>query len=107
MEAHRHILYEETFKRIATVLDVIAESQGKHEERMQLHDERMDLHGEQMAQHEKETAEIRSILKQTAVHMDALAVRLEVLAVKSAESEDKLNALITLMDEHMHEGRKN
>ena len=101
MEAHNHILYEETFKRIATVLDVIAESQGKHEERM--------------AEHEQEVAQIRGILKQTAVNldqtvvnldaltvrMDSLAGKMDILAVKSAESEDRLNALITLVDQHI------
>lgn len=87
MEPHTRPLYEETFNRIATVLDVIPESQ---------------------AEHVREMAEIRKAQAAQAEAVTRLTVSMDTLTLKSAETEDKLNALITLMDQHINEHhRKN
>jgi hypothetical protein len=85
MESHKHPEYEQTFNRIATVLDVIVESQSKHVQEM---------------------ADIREAHARLERTVDRAGALIERLAIKSAENEDKLNALINLMDQHINEHRR-
>jgi branched-subunit amino acid aminotransferase/4-amino-4-deoxychorismate lyase len=68
---HNHPDYEQTFSKITTILEKLAET-----------------------------------ALQSNAHIDRLADAMERLAIKSAESEDKLNALIDLMDRHLREHGK-
>ena len=85
MEPHSHPGYEQTFARIATILDVLAQ--------------------EQLGQERAITA-----LAANAQERDQAHTRLENamadLALKSAGTEGKLNALIDLMDRHLREHNK-
>jgi len=121
-------MYEETFNRIATILDVIAESQSKHEDAMaeirniQLEHARAMTelrrehelfrreHEKSRREHEKfrreyEEARARDMAEIRRIHI-AQGEAMERLTLKSAENEEKLNALITLMDQHIEEHRR-
>ena len=75
MADHTHPDYERSFDRMTTILERVVERQ-------------------------QEVVEAQ--LRQEQAHA-ALEKALERLAIKSAESEDKLNALIDLMDRHQRE----
>jgi chromosome segregation ATPase len=87
MEPHQHADYEATFKRIATVLDVIVESQSRH--------------AQEMAEIREAHARLEHTVERASQTVDRASVLIEKLAIKSTEHEDKLNALINLMDQHI------
>ena len=72
---HNHPDYEQTFQRIATILDVIVETQN----RQAAAQERLDT------------------------TVGRIADAHERLTLKSIETEDKLNGLIDLMNRHVAE----
>jgi uncharacterized protein YutE (UPF0331/DUF86 family) len=104
MEPHKHADYEATFQRIATVLDVIVESQSKHAEQMAEIRE-AHVHLEQTVDRLSQTVD--KLSQTVGRNSDKVDAILEKHAVRSAENEDKLNALIDLMDRHVREHHDN
>jgi hypothetical protein len=110
MEPHTHPLYEETFKHIATVLDVIAESQAEQADAL------AETRKEQVEQARHLTEMLKIQIEQAKTSqetsrrydqaLEGLAQAMATLTLKSAETEDKLNALIALMDQHLNEHRR-
>jgi septal ring factor EnvC (AmiA/AmiB activator) len=100
MESHTHPPYEETFNRIATILDVIAGSQAEHA------DEMAEIRDVQLNQ-SKILEQTQKILADQVGASHRLTQAMEKLMLKSAETEEKLNALITLMDQHLSDHRHN
>ena len=83
---HRHPDYEQTFTRIATILDVIAQEQEDHIRRAAETDARLD----KLAQAAQETQrELQEFIAHARERDD--------------ETTDKLNGLIQLMDRHVRE----
>jgi hypothetical protein len=75
-QPHTHPDYEQTFARIATILDVIAQEQLEYQ---------------------------RSLVR-TATEWDRrLAEHIEHAKIRGAETTDKLDGLIQLMDRHLRE----
>lgn len=103
MEPHNHPPYEETFNRIATILDVIAGSQAEHA------DDMAEIRKIE-TQQEKTLSRHAEAMEQMRVRHDAdyerLVQAMEKLTVKGIETEDKLNALIALMDHHLDDHRR-
>ena len=86
---NNHPDYERTFQRIATILDVIVETQN----RQAAAQERLDTTVGRIADaHERMDATVGRI-----------ADAIERLTLKSIETEDKLNGLIDLMNRHVAE----
>jgi chromosome segregation ATPase len=106
MESHRHPEYEQTFNRIATVLDVIVESQSKHVQEMAEIREAQSKHEQEMAEIREVHARLEQTVEKLGQTVDRASILIERLAIKSAENEDKLNALINLMDQHINEHRR-
>ncbi len=104
MESHKHPQYEQTFNRIATVLDVIVESQSKHVQEMA---DIREAHARLENTVEKLSQTVDKLSQSIGRNADRVHATLEKHAVKSAETEDKLNALIDLMDRHIREQRDN
>jgi len=116
MEPHTHPPYEETFNRIATILDVIAGSQAEHVDGMAeirqiqigqaraLEETRTILARHASALEEARTQHDKTVRDQDAAYARLMAA-MERLTVKSAETEDKLNALINVMDQHLDDHR--
>jgi len=75
---HHHPDYEQTFSKITAILEKLAEAAEQSNSRLDRLSEAEERLAQAMAQ----------------------------LALKSAESEDKLNALIDLMDRHIREHGK-
>ena len=75
---HNHPEYERTFSKIATILEQLAEAAQQSNTRL---DKLAESHGR-------------------------LVDAMEQLTLKSAETEDKLNGLIDLMDRHIREHGK-
>jgi chromosome segregation ATPase len=116
--SHGHPAYEETFNRIATILDVIAGSQAEHADEMaeirklQAQQERtLARHAEALARHEAAMEEMRvrhdASWERFNQGMDRLDRALEKLTLKSAETEEKLNALISMFDQHLNDHHNN
>ena len=86
---NNHPDYERTFQRIATILDVIVETQN----RQAAAQERLDTTVGRIADaHERMDATVGRI-----------ADAIERLTLKSIETGDKLNGLIGLMNRHVAE----
>jgi hypothetical protein len=117
MEPHTHPPYEETFTRIATILDVIAGSQAEHADAMAelrqiqigqaraLEETRSILARHARALEDTRTQHAKALIDQDAAYARLMAA-MEKLTLKSAETEDKLNALIALMDQHLDDHRR-
>ncbi len=82
MEPHNHPDYERTFERIATLLETTVTTMQKI-----------------VATTEKIVATTEKVVATT----EKVVATMDRLAIKSAETEDKLNALIELMDRHLRE----
>jgi septal ring factor EnvC (AmiA/AmiB activator) len=93
-----------TFNRIATILDVIAGSQAEHA------DEMAEIRKLQ-AQQERTLAKHAAAMEEMRVRHDAAWERIdramEKLTLKSAETEEKLNALISMFDQHLNDHHNN
>jgi hypothetical protein len=90
MQPHNHPDYEETFRRIATVLDVIAQEQLEHQRAQALAGQRMDR-AEALAGQRMDRVEA------------ALAAYIAHSRERDDETTDKLNGLIELMNRHLSE----
>jgi hypothetical protein len=86
MDSHHHPDYEETFSRIATILDVIAQEQLAQQ---RAHAE-TDRTLREFIAHAKETDRT---LREFIAHTKE----------RDAETTDKLDGLIQLMDRHLRE----
>ena len=75
MEPHNHPDYERTFERIATLLETTVTTMQK----------------------------IVATTEKIVATTEKVVATMDRLAIKSAETEDKLNALIELMDRHLRE----
>jgi hypothetical protein len=117
MEPHTHPPYEETFTRIATILDVIAGSQAEHVDAMaelrQIQIRQANALEETrtiLTQHARGLEETRSQHAKALIDQEAADARLmaamEKLTLKSAETKDKLNALIIRMDHDLDDHRR-
>jgi ribonuclease HI len=93
MESHNHPAYEDTFQRIATILDVPADDQVKQERALTRVTEALAQLAERSVEWAKRSAESEAELN----------AKFKELAERSAETDDKLNALIDLMDRHQRE----
>ena len=114
VEPHNHPLYEETFKRIATILDVFAED---HEKLQRSQEELQRSQAEfQRSQAEFQRSQAELQRSQVELHrsqvelqhlVDSIGKKLdkhiEKAAERDAETTDKLNALIDLMARHIGE----
>jgi hypothetical protein len=119
---HNHPSYEDTFKRIATILDVIAQEQQEEAQEQALRGAAFDARMRELAESQKATdARIRQLAEGTDARMGELGARLRELAdehklteralreyveegrIRDAETTDKLNGLIELMDRHLRE----
>jgi GTPase Era involved in 16S rRNA processing len=131
VQPHNHADYEQTFTRIGTILDVIAQEQLTHArsmtgltelvarvmdgqskltaivERIAEREEKLIVIIEGIAEGQDKLDEaMGSLAIKGAASEDNFNAAMERLAMKSAESEDNLNALIELMDRHLREGDK-
>lgn len=97
---HTHPLYEDTFKRIATILDVIAEEQQEQARQIA---EQARWAAEQAREAAARGAAIDARIEALAA---ALADYIEHGRIRDAETTDKLNGLIDLMDRRMREHRE-
>ena len=78
-EEHKHPDYEQTFARVATILDVIAQEQEEQTRRGAETDARIDKFVEALQEYVAHSRE------------------------RDDETTDKLNGLINLMDRHLRE----
>lgn len=117
MEPHDHPAYEDTFQRIATILDVVAEEQNELQrgqaelQRSQASAftaiERMSVLLEQHIDSSRERdTRFWNGLNAVVERLDTVSERLNTLAEKDGETTDRLNALIDLMDGHFKEHDK-
>lgn len=101
---HTHPEYEKTFARVATILDVLAQDQAITDRTLR----------EFIAEANKRDADTRATLKLLAEGLNALIARdtdtsdeindlRKVFKERDAETTEKLNALIVLMDQHLRE----
>jgi hypothetical protein len=106
MEPHTHPSYEQTLERIATILDVIAESQA---DLVKTQREQAEANAGIFKAHTR-LAEAHTDLAKAQAHLtktvDRVVERFEMLEIKHSETTDKLNALIDLMDRHQREHRE-
>ena len=86
---NNHPDYERTFQRIATILDVIVETQN----RQAAAQERLDT----------TVGRIADAHERLDTTVGRIADAIERLTLKSIETEDKLNGLIDLMNRHVAE----
>lgn len=89
MEPHNHAEYEQTFSRVATILERVVESIAGLAETL----ERANRVTEEQGRRGLET---QRQLEQLMAHA----------AERDAETTDKLNGLIDLMDRHLREHRE-
>jgi len=110
-QPHTHSDYEETFRRVATILDVIAQEQQEQAQRGAETDARIA----QLAESQKATdarlaklgaetdARIKELTEAQKETDRALREYVEQGRIQNAETTDKLNGLIDLMDRHIRE----
>jgi ABC-type transporter Mla subunit MlaD len=100
---NNHPDYERTFQRIATILDVIVETQN----RQAAAQERLDTTVGRIADaHERLDTTVGRIAdahERLDATVGRIADAIERLTLKSIETEDKLNGLIDLMNRHVAE----
>lgn len=115
---HSHSSYDDTFRRIATILDVIAQERREEALRGAAFDARM----RELAESQQATdARIRQLAEGTDARMGDFGASMRELAdehklteralreyveegkIRDAETTDKLNGLIELMDRHLRE----
>jgi hypothetical protein len=94
---HTHPDYEQTFSRVATILDVPAQDQLATERTLR---EFIAHANERDAETTDKLNVVIEITKQTA---DKLNTWIEVVKERDADTTDKLNALIDLMGRHLRE----
>lgn len=112
---HNHPDYEQTFSRIATVLDVLAQEQLASERTLHefiAHANERDAETTDklniVIEISRQTADklnawIEIVKKRDAETTDKLNAWIELVKERDAETTDKLNALIDLMDRHLRE----
>ena len=93
MESHSHSDYEETFRRIATVLDVVAEAQA----------EQAKAQAEQGRRLDRLVETVEQLSKKVDQYSADTRAELATLSIRSVEHEAKLNALIDMFQQHMRE----
>ena len=106
MEPHTHPEYEETFQRIMNTLDVIVSTQLKQST---LQGRILETQADQarvQAEQARAQAELTRSLDRLTERVDHLTAAVDKLDIKQAETTDKLNALIDLMDRHQKEHRE-
>jgi hypothetical protein len=103
-EEHKHPDYEQTFARVATILDVIAQEQEEQARRGVETDARIDkLARDTDARARSADARIDKLAELTQRTQQSLQEFIEEAKIRDAETTDKLNGLIELMDRHLRE----
>ena len=107
MESHNHPAYEETFQRIATILDVMAEEQNDLQrgqaELQRGHAEMQRAQTSAFAAIERLSIKFEQQIEEARARDAEFTKRINALAERDAETTDKINALIDLVDRRINE----
>jgi hypothetical protein len=105
MEPHSHPSYDQTFERIATILDVIAQEQLEQQHaHAQAQLEQRQAHAQAQLEQRHAQLEQRQAAQAASARMDRIEAALQANIAhareRDEETTDKLNALIELMNRH-------
>ena len=97
---------EERFERIERQLEFLAASQAQHDARIAEIDTRLSEGSRQIAENSRGLSELRELTLRVVRIVDEQARRMDDLAESQRRTDDRLNALIAVVERYFSNGQR-